>query len=182
MPTGLSSASSGRDRGQYQWASGVGHGSDDQGDYVSFIKIPEGTYRAKDAPDWAPEIRCRRSDVIYYLCSNFKNDVINQLGGIKVISLGEIKSGSPYDIDVKQYVPDGWQRLTTNNFSIAQGVGAWANVHVYGNQSTDGTYTKIEFWYESGTGILHITSTGNTVYNGGLALWVGAKTLLCSYI
>ena len=46
----------GVDRGQYQYAGGIGSGTDENGRYYAFNRIPEGYYR-KNGADWAPEIR-----------------------------------------------------------------------------------------------------------------------------
>lgn len=52
-------------RGQFQYAGGVGSGfdgleDDPESEYIAFNKIPEGAYFSNGA-DWAPEIRIRRS-------------------------------------------------------------------------------------------------------------------------
>ena len=46
----------GVDRGQYQYAGGIGAGTDENGVYYALNAIPEGYYRSNGA-DWAPEVR-----------------------------------------------------------------------------------------------------------------------------
>lgn len=50
-------------RGQYQYAGGVGNGfsvpDDAESEYIALNKMPEGAYFANGA-DWAPEVRIRR--------------------------------------------------------------------------------------------------------------------------
>lgn len=46
----------GADRGQYQYAGGIGAGTDENGVYYALNAIPEGYYRSNGA-DWAPEVR-----------------------------------------------------------------------------------------------------------------------------
>ena len=51
------------ERGQYQYAGGIGGGGSGSDAYVSFTDIPEGIYR-KNGNTWAPEIRADKQDVI----------------------------------------------------------------------------------------------------------------------
>lgn len=46
----------GFNRGQYQYAGGIGSGTDERGKYYALNKIPEGFYSSNGA-DWAPEVR-----------------------------------------------------------------------------------------------------------------------------
>ena len=46
----------GADRGQYQYAGGIGAGTDENGVYYALNALPEGYYRSNGA-DWAPEVR-----------------------------------------------------------------------------------------------------------------------------
>lgn len=54
------------ERGQYQYAGGVGGGGSGTTAYVAFNNIPEGIYR-KNGADWAPEIRASKTDVYGFL-------------------------------------------------------------------------------------------------------------------
>lgn len=63
------------ERGQYQYAGGVGC----YGDYVAFNRIPEGIYRAGNNPDWAPEIRMSEDQVINFIVDNFRSKVLKRL-------------------------------------------------------------------------------------------------------
>lgn len=64
---GIMSAGGGKDRGQYQYAGGIGDGNDGT-QYIAFNAIPEGEYRSK-GESWAPEIRCARESVENYIVS-----------------------------------------------------------------------------------------------------------------
>lgn len=55
-----------QERGQYQYAGGIGGGGNGATAYVAFNNIPEGIYR-KNGADWAPEIRASKTDVYGYL-------------------------------------------------------------------------------------------------------------------
>ena len=46
----------GFDRGQYQYAGGIGSAIDEHGRYYALNNIPEGFY-SKNGAEWAPEIR-----------------------------------------------------------------------------------------------------------------------------
>lgn len=59
---GFIGPSGGKDRGQYQYAGGIGGGTS----YIAFNDIPEGIYK-KNGASWAPEIRANMSDVWPYL-------------------------------------------------------------------------------------------------------------------
>lgn len=58
------------DRGQYQYAGGVGNGfsipEDAESEYIALNKIPEGAYFSNGA-DWAPEVRIRRKVLEDYM-------------------------------------------------------------------------------------------------------------------
>lgn len=54
------------ERGQYQYAGGIGGGGSGSDAYVSFNDIPEGIYR-KNGNTWAPEIRASKVEVCDYL-------------------------------------------------------------------------------------------------------------------
>lgn len=56
----------GVDRGQYQYAGGIGSGTDGNGKYYAFNRIPEGFY-SKNGADWAPEIRISEKAFLDYL-------------------------------------------------------------------------------------------------------------------
>lgn len=62
------------DRGQYQYG-GIGKGTD----YIAINSLPEGLYRS-NGEDWAPEARASITDMINYICSNFRTQVIQALG------------------------------------------------------------------------------------------------------
>lgn len=47
-------------RGQYQYASGLGTGTENGVEYFAFNGAPEGIYESKGA-DWAPELRMKKS-------------------------------------------------------------------------------------------------------------------------
>lgn len=67
MSNAMMTAGGGKDRGQYQYAGGIGGGNDGT-QYVAFNAIPEGEYRSKGAA-WAPEIRYARESVENYIVS-----------------------------------------------------------------------------------------------------------------
>lgn len=88
-------------RGEYQYANGVGGGSD----YISFNQIPYGYYPQSNN-SWAPEIRMSKSSLASYLgitsdkivsgqsiCGVSGNATIGSLGGKKYVS-GSYGNGS----------------------------------------------------------------------------------------
>lgn len=56
----------GFNRGQYQYAGGIGSGTDENGKYYAFNRIPEGFYSSNGA-DWAPEIRISEETYLAHL-------------------------------------------------------------------------------------------------------------------
>lgn len=61
----------GFDRGQYQYAGGVGSGTDENGKYFGLNKIPEGFYSSNGA-DWAPEVRVDMSTFVSSFATIFR--------------------------------------------------------------------------------------------------------------
>ena len=53
-------------RGEYQYANGVGSGDDSDGGYIAFNKIPYGYY-PQSSNGWAPEIRAKKSAVANHI-------------------------------------------------------------------------------------------------------------------
>ena len=54
------------ERGQYQYAGGIGSGTDENGRFYALNNIPEGIYR-KNGADWAPEIRISEETYLDYV-------------------------------------------------------------------------------------------------------------------
>lgn len=183
MPTGLANSSGGKQRGPSQWAGGVGNGTEDGTPYISFNHIPEGVYNAKGY-EWAPEIRADVDRVIDKLLTTYRSKVVEKLGTIKrrTWSVSTGSATTSRTINVKSALPNVYNRLTANNFGILSGVSAVANVHVYGNQDSDGTTSSVRFSYNASSGILTINPAGPIVYQGGLALWMSNVTIACWYI
>lgn len=81
------------ERGQYQYAGGIGSG----GDYIALNNIPEGIYR-KNGADWAPEIRVPTADIRNYLGADLSD--MNRIGKAPVynredVSLSATLNGNP---------------------------------------------------------------------------------------
>lgn len=87
------------DRGQYQYGS-IGKGTD----YIAINRLPEGLYRS-NGQDLAPEARASITDMINYICSNFRAQVIQALG-IKTINYNWFIANNQQGRPMSQVVAD----------------------------------------------------------------------------
>lgn len=80
------------ERGQYQYAGGIGGGSD----YIALNRIPEGIYRANGAPDWAPEIRVKMTDLSKYMINGIQRIAKASIGDFEGLTLNTTISDNKY--------------------------------------------------------------------------------------
>lgn len=129
------------ERGQYQYAGGIGEGSD----YIALKRIPEGIYRANGSPDWAPEIRVKKTDLSKYM-----------INGARRIARGAVNDNEYVGIDTT--VTD------TSYKCLILFVGQTTN-YSPSIQITGGSYSRFEtLYFDYYSGGTHYTTNVGWLY------------------